>query len=387
MERGNSMKKVVLLLLSLLLFNSCQKKILMVKNEGTVAADSTLLCRQDSTIKIQIGDHLMPKPLVSQFIENDNGHMFYVMLDENTLHWFDVKANELSRTNKINNCGNLNNYSGFFCKGDTTFVYNYIQKMVYMLDPSFKIIKHWNVINEDSHKNTFDPEALTDSPILYSQGRIILSGTKLGSLKKDENEHPVSCNINISNNDIMYGVNYPDQYLKGDFGGVYFNTIYHVLGDDNKCLYSFPADHYIYSYSTDFSTHRKFYMGSRYIPTINSSDYNSLELIKDKDLRIKYFISQHSYSNLLYDQYRKVYYRIAQHPLTGWEGGAFPKPFSIIVMDINGNLISETPIQKDYNKLNLHNMHVTKDGLLIQMNTQDENVIEFAVYKLLLNEK
>ena len=56
-------------------------------------------------------------------------------------------------------------------------------------------------------------------------------------------------------------------------------------------------------------------------------------------------------------------------------------------MDINGNLISETPIQKNYKELNLHNMHVTKDGLLIQMNTLDENVIEFAIYKLLSNEK
>lgn len=381
------MKKAAILLLSLLFFNSCEKKIIQVKNEGTVATDSTLFCQQDSTIKIQIGEHLIPKPLVSQFVENEKENMFYVILDENALHWFDVKTNELLRTNKINNCGNLNNYSGFLCKGDTTFVYNYKQKMVYMLDPSFKTIKHWSVINGESHKNTFDPEALTDSPILYFQDRIILSGTKLGLLKKDEKEHPVSCNINISNNKIIYGINYPDQYVEGDFGGVYFNTIYHALGDDNNCLYSFPADHYVYSYSTDFSTYRKFYMGSRYTPTINSSDCNSLELMKDKDLRIKYFISQHSYSNLLYDQYRKVYYRIAQHPLTGWERGAFPKPFSIIVMDINGNLISETPIQKNYKELNLHNMHVTKEGLLIQMNTLDENVIEFAIFKLLSNEK
>lgn len=381
------MNKAVILLLSLLLFNSCDKKIVKVKNEGIVAADSTLFCRQDSIIKIQIGDQLIPKPLVSQFIENNNGNMFYVILDENTLHWFDVKTNKLLRTNKINNCGNLNNYSGFLCKGDTTFVYNYTQKMVYMLDSSFKTIRYWNVVNGDSNKNTFDPEALTDSPILYFQDRIILSGTKLGLFKKDEKKHSVSCNINISNNNIIYGVNYPEQYLEGDFGGVYFNTIYHVLGDGNNCIYSFPADHYVYSYSTDFSSYRKFYMGSRYTPSINSSDYNSLELIKDKDLRIKYFISQHSYSNLLYDPYRKVYYRIAQHPLIGWERGAFPKPFSIIVMDINGDLISETPIQTNYEELNLHNMHVTKDGLLIQINTQDENVIEFALFKLLTYEK
>ena len=120
---------------------------------------------------------------------------------------------------------------------------------------------------------------------------------------------------------------------------------------------------------------------------ITTSDYNSLELIRDKDLRIKYFVGQHSYSNLLYDKYRNVYYRIAQHPLIGWESGAFSKPFSIIVMDVNGTLISETPIQEDYANLNLHNMHVTRKGLLIQRETADENVIEFIIYKLINDER
>lgn len=371
------------------LFVSCNsKQIVQVKNEGCAATDSTLLSCQDSTIKIDIGDHLMPSPLSSQFVENDSCPTYYVVLDENTLHWFDVATGSLSKSQVIKECGTLNNYSGFLYKNDTTFVYNYKQKQVYMIDPKFNIKKSWNVINGDMVRDNFDPEALTDSPILYSHGSIMLSGTKLGQQKSNTvDQYPVSCCINISNDGFTYGGHYPIHYADGDFGGVYFNTIYHTIGNDGKFIYSFPADHYAHFYSPDFSEFKKIYMGSRYASVINSSDYNSLSLFKDKDLRIRYFVSQHSYSNILYDKYRRVYYRIAQHPLIGWESGNFRKPFSIIIMDIEGNLISETPIQNDYRDLNLHNMHVTKDGLLIQKRTENENIIEFVIYKIINDEK
>lgn len=259
--------------------------------------------------------------------------------------------------------------------------------MVYMLNSSLQVKKQWNVADSNMRKESFDPEALTDSPILYSQGKIMLSGTKLGCIQQGYDRFPVSCSIDVLTNEIVYGGEYPPQYFEGDFGGVYFNTIYHTLDECGNWLYSFPADHYIYSYSSDFSVCKKQYMGSRYSPVITTANYNSLSLMKDKDLRVKYFVGEHSYSNLLYDRFRKVYYRIAQHPLMGWESGAFPKPFSIITMDERGNLISETPIQEDYASLNLHNMHVTKKGLLIQKITADENVIEFVIYKLNNDEK
>lgn len=380
------MKKIFLLLLIPVLF-SCGKTPIQVENDGCTAIDSTLLCRQDSVVRILIGDRLIPMPLASQFVEGDGENFYYILLDENTLYCFDATTGKLLKTEELKECGTLNNYSGFLYRNDTVFLYNYKQKMVYMLDSLRIVKKQWNVVNNNIQKGDLDPEALTDSPILYSQGTILLSGVKLGQLNKDGDKPPISCAIDISRDEIVYGGEYPCQYFEGDFGGVYFNTIYHTLDESGNWLYSFPADHYVYSYSQDFSICEKMYMGSRYTPMITTSDYNSLELIRDKDLRIKYFVGQHSYSNLLYDKYRNVYYRIAQHPLIGWESGAFSKPFSIIVMDVNGTLISETPIQEDYANLNLHNMHVTRKGLLIQRETADENVIEFIIYKLINDER
>jgi len=377
------MKKYFIILIAAISLVGCShKEVFLVKNEGNPTSDSILLQRANSTIEIQIGEKITPTPLASEFIEEKDSQIYYVLLDENKLHYFNITDGHFVKSIEINNCGRLNNYSGFICRGDTTIIYNYIEKNVYMLDSAYQVIHKWNVLNNKELKDYIDPEALPDSPILYENQQIMLSGIKLGGLEKDKEAH-ISCVIHIDKNEINLAGNYPDQYLKYDFGNVYFNTIYHALGQQGEYVYSFPADHFVYFYTPDFKNVRKVYMGSRYSPVIESASYNTFDLIKDKNLRIQYYVSQNSYSNIIYDKYRKVYYRIAQHPLENWQSNQpFVKPFSIIVMDVNGKLITETPIQADFQSLNLHNMHVTKEGLLIQEDTMDENIIKFIKFEL-----
>ena len=358
---------------------SCSENQIVMRNESNVVSDSVLLYRSDSVVRIFIGDRIMPLPLSSQLVEDELGKNYYVILDENTLHWFDLEDGKLFQKRELNDCGTLNNYSGFLCLKDTTFVYNYKQKTVYMFDSLYAVNRKWKVAM--AKEDLIDPEALTDSPLLYADNKLMLSGVKLQDLNKKNKNLAVSCNIDVLDGELALGGHYPEQYYKGNFGGVYFNSIYHTLAAGGYYLYSFPADHYVYFYSSDFTAMKKCFMGSRYSSEITSADFDYIDLFKDKDARIRYFIGQHSYSNILYDKYRKVYYRIAQHPLENWNpGDSFIKPFSIIVMDETGEILSETPIQKDYALLNLHNMHVSREGLLIQKKTADENSIDFVKY-------
>ena len=247
-----------------------------------------------------------------------------------------------------------------------------------------KIRKKWNVHTACKAKYPIDPETLTDSPLLYSQGRVLLSGVELGQPDEGESsDKPTTCCIALDNDIMSFGGVFPVCYEKGNFGGVYYNKIYHALNQDGNLLLSFPADHYVYCYSLDFRDCKPYYMGSRYIREIVSSGENVFDLFKDKQRRIAYYTSQPSYGNILYDPYRHLYYRVARLPLQGWTGGNFQKPFSIITMDSLYRIISETPVVEDYEDLNLGNMHVVKEGLLIQKeNKEDENVIEFVLYKV-----
>lgn len=373
----------ILIYAVLLLLTSCSaKQVLHVKNEGFIVDDSTMLYRQDSTIKVWIGERLNPEPIVSQLFSNETSEI-YIMLDENELSFFDLKSGKLLRTKKIEKCGNLNNYSGFLYMQDTIFVYNYKNKDVYMLDSAFNIKSSWNLKDKSHIKYPVDPEALVSSPILYYNNKIMLSGSGLGQPDDATAENkPTSCSIDLVTNMIKYGGSYPEQYRKADFGGVYFNTIYHTITKEGNYVYSFPADHFVHFYYSDLSQLCKQYMGSRYVSEICSSDLDSFILFKEKRKRIEYYTSQPSYANIIYDKYRNLYYRIAEHPLLGWTNGNFMKPFSIIVMNDKGKVISETPIIKDFSNLNLYNMHVSKAGLLIQKRDSNENLIEFVIYKI-----
>lgn len=345
----------------------------------SVSCDSTLLHRDDSVIRIHIGGYLTPNPLASQFY-NDSLRNYYVMLDDNSLYLLDLNSGKQTKQD-LSCCGSLDNYSGFLYLGDTLFVYAYKDKELFMLNENSDIMKRWVVKDKSLSKYPVDAEAITDFPILYIPPKIFMSGSTLGSLEGENlQEHPVECSIDVEKNVICYGVEYPEQYKIADFGGVYLNNVYHSDAKDGEIVCSFPANHSVLFYSSDFYNEKSVYMGSRYADVVNSSVHNSLELFKDKDSRIKYYISQHSYGRILYDKYRGLYYRIAKHPLSNWDGGKFIKPFSIIVMDEKGNLLCETPIIEDYASLNLHNMHVTEEGLLIQRRIKDENVIEFVKY-------
>lgn len=374
------MNKLFLFLFGIILFNSCTNNTAYsISNPQSGSCDSTLLHRDDSVVRINIGEYLNPHPLASQFY-NDGIDNYYIMLDENNLYLLDLNSGQQLKKD-LSCCGRLNNYSGFLYLGDTLFVYAYKDKMAFMLNDKGDVMKKWLVKDKSLHKHSVDAEAITDFPMLYVPPKLFLSGTSLGSLEgKDLQEYPVECSIDLNKDVISYGIEYPEQYRLADFGGLYLNNVYHALADGGHLVYSFPTDHFVQFYSSDFSGKKSVYMGSRYADVIVSSIQNSFELFKDKDELIKYYISQHSYARILYDKYRGLYYRIAQHPLPDWEGGNFVKPFSIIVMNEKGELLSETPIVKDYSSLDLHNMHVTEEGLLIQRRTENEDVIEFVKY-------
>lgn len=353
--------------------------------------DSTLLYKADSLKTIAIGSDITANPLSSQFYDN-NGITEYILLDENKLYFFNYETGMLSRQMKISTsedtgCGILNNYSGFFYHtADSIFVYNYRLKRVFLIDSTSNINNKWNILRKDLAKYPVDPESLTSSPILFVNNHLILSGTEHGQpADATFDNKPISCIINLATNEVTYGGGYPQQYRDCNFGGVYFNEIFHTVNNDkNVILYSFQADHYVYQYNDNVSDGKMIYAGSRYIKKIESSNLSFLELYKNKDKRIEYYVSQPSYMNILYDKYRKLYYRIASTPLYNWnvEKRTFQKPFSIIVLNTAGEILSETPIFENYELLNLHNMHVTHEGIIIQKNNKDENNIYFELYKI-----
>ena len=128
----------------------------------------------------------------------------------------------------------------------------------------------------------------------------------------------------------------------------------------------------------------EFYMGSVYAEGIESCDDNFIESFADRDRRVKYYLGQHSYGVILFDKYRKRLIRIAEHPTDELgKDGIFAKPFSVIVSDMNGKLLYESPIFHDALTYDLYNIHIVPEGLAIAIqDDKNENEIRYRCIEI-----
>ena len=173
---------------------------------------------------------------------------------------------------------------------------------------------------------------------------------------------------------------YPDLYMQYNWGGYYMNCTYVTKDSKGRYLYSFPILNKVLRYNNDFSLCDTIPMKSRYDKGIEEFAFDGSE---DETNEIRYYISQTTYSNIIYDPYRNLYLRLAEHPLQDWnEKGAFCKPFSIVISDTKGEILSESSISTDYKQFHYLNMHVCKEGIAIAMENPDENHIYFACIKI-----
>ncbi len=369
---------IMILSLTCILCMCSTKNAYTVDNIGMAATDSIKLYCED-TITVNIGNRVRPIPSSSQIVEFD-GSVKYVIMDENVLYVYDLSNGSAIENIDMKEGGKLDNYSGFaFLNTDTIFVYNYKNKTCILTDTKGKVLNSQSLSKELIE--TVSPEALSCTPALSIGERVYLSGKPISHSEIDK-EEPISLYWDYRTHKLTTGASYSDEYSKGYFGGIYYNTIYQCKSDKNMITYSFPVSNHIYRYDENLEFVDSLYMGSRYTRSILSENGNIMDFLSDKDGRLKYFLEQDSYEQIFYNDKEKLYYRIAEHPLITSDSERLRKPFSIIVMDNNGNLITETPILNYDRRLITSNAHVYKNGIIIQLETEDENVIKFAYFRI-----
>lgn len=367
----------------MLLLYGCANSIVTNVNTNRGGCGNLTVVSEDlfSTKTIYVGDKITHKPLASQIVEID-GKEKYMLLDMNSLYIYDWETCALEDSVDLSGCGNLDNYSGFSYKSkDTIYVYNYNKKSLFIADHNGRTRAKTDVAG---YSNA-DFEALNKTRILYGEKGIVMSGGKLGDIgDMKESKTVVSQELTLGGNSAKNIMCYPAIYKNGFWGGVYMNDLSHTIVGDSIILYSFPIDHYVRIYNVANGQKDSLYLGSKYTDAINSCSDNPMELFADKDARIDYYIHEHSYDEILYDNYRNIIVRIASHPLEKMEeDGRFVKPFSIITYNVQSNVLTESQIFKTSSKLNTMNMHICRDGLAIAgLGQKDETKINFRIFKI-----
>lgn len=371
-------KTYIVLMLLALLQSSCGYRRTTVSNVGNPAGTQDTFVLAPEITTLHIGDDILPIAYSSQMVESDSC-LDLLIRDGATIYVMDVDKDSIGGTISLSKGGSFKNYSGFlYVNPDTLFAYDYNTDNLILFDNEGNMKNAWSTTSGNS---MVDPEALNDAPIIYDYPYVILSGAKPGHEIEEYESLLTSIRIDLRTGSVKEGIRFPDMYRKGFFGGIDFNTISHAQLPEGRLAISFRASHNIYIYDREFNMIDSIYAGSRYADKIESADYSPIELFKDKDLRTKYYVFQHSYGALRYDSINGVLYRIAEHPVAEWSETRNVKPFSVIRIALDGSCIEESEVYGPEMKLNTSNMHIYDGALFIQQETDDENLLIYRKFK------
>lgn len=348
--------------------------------------DSTMLNVERYTTKmIHVGKNVTNIPICSQVVcKNEKDK--YMLLDENKIYIYDMECGELEDSVSLAKCGNLNLFSGFnYINSDTIIVFNYKERLLFCLNDKGEVFNTKKVpTNNDKLDWVSSVNALNSSRIGFCYPFLSLSGGILGVISESGiRDIPVSECVDMHENKWMPTLKYPQEYSDNNLGSVYLNRIYTTTDSKNHFYFGFPIESIVYCFNIDFTSCDTFSIQSRYDRGISVCTKNQRKLEDNDSYEIMYFVSQLSYSDILYDPYRKLIIRAVNHPLKDWKRNQkFVQPRSFIIAEEEGTILSESRIINDYADLDFGNMHICSDGLIIAQNYKDEDYILFRCYTI-----
>lgn len=351
--------------------------------------DSTMIdVANKTTHVIHVGNNITNMPLCSQIATID-GKEKYLLLDETNIYIFDWNSGIIEDSISTKECGALNNYSGFtYISKDSIVVFNSTEGRLFIINS-----KGQTLSKTDIHPNYADPtksvstiNGLNSCRIsLRKETRPIVNGFILGCMlqAKEYGKIPVSEEIDMNSGNCKPIVFYPDVYTENNWATTYMNSVYTAYDQSGNAVYSFPILNKVLRYNADFTKCDTIIMQSRYDYGIKPCNNSQEQIEEDESLEKKYYTSQLSYADIVFDPYRSLYIRVVEHPIKEWKKKEkFIKPKSFIISDINGKVLSETPIVDGSKTMLSSNMHIYEKGLAIGTYNKDENNIYFTCFKI-----
>lgn len=306
----------------------------------------------------------------------------------NSIYFYDYENQEYIKKIKYEKEGQngVSSMQAFlYLNDDSIFVYSYNTNILSLTNSDAKVLNNYMLYEAPLEMPEIinpSPYVQTSTPLKKIGDYIVCMGFISGETSYETTSNrPVACIVDLNDETIKNMINYPKQYTKYNWGGGFtYRMPYYDVNNNGEIVVSFAAEHDIHVYSILNSTENNYYAGSNKIDKISSFDQPKDTPI-DEDKAWYWYMTNASYENVLYDKYNNLYYRIARLPLNNFkikEVGN-KKPIRVIILDENLNYKGEVGL--DENKpFTLNNSFVTKEGLNIQVRTDDDDKLTFYVY-------
>ncbi|WPO77896.1 DUF4221 family protein [Flavobacterium sp. KACC 22761] len=228
----------------------------------------------------------------------------------------------------------------------------------------------------------------TVTPFIETKKNLLLTGQYMGALPLNKvDTFKFTARVDFQTNEVDFVNSYPKDLYGNNYNweGEIFTTVFSTIHPDgDKLVCSFPVSHNLQIINLNNKKTQEVYAGSNEVGNISSIE-KSVRNVSREEL-VDQIVKQDEYAAILYDKYRKVYYRFLLKGLSSDDKKKSfkDKSIAVILMDKNFNYLGETTLGQ-WKFWNWRNSFVTKEGLNIEY--LDGNLDESGLTLKILNIK
>lgn len=315
------------------------------------------------------------------FIKKSN-YLYRLNQDNKIIEIYDLNKKKFKK-----NIGLDFKCSGF-CIDNTNNIYALIDEknIILNIDSLGKITKVYN-LNKLLNKNKTIQRVIysyTEQPLLFYSSLLIFNVVVNVPPPKFYKYETIGI-FNTENKELILTAKFPKTMDDGkDRFGYYPNfTIV-----DNMLICSFATDHRLYFYNLEGKLISSKECKSKYISKFPITD---LTKFNDRAYNAKFQNEMPMYYNLIYDKYRELIYRICLHKQnninqeTGFVNDFIDREWSLMILNKEFKILKE--IKFPPRIFNFQEICVTKDGLLISLNNENNpefnpNILSYKLLKI-----
>ncbi len=371
----------IILIFTLLLFASCKNNQLKLENDKKGQMTAIMGLSQIQTKSFVLDSNTAPKPYYIQIIKDSLGGRQLTFLNDynNTIYFYDYDGLKFSKkiTFDKNGPDAVQKPMGYHIKNmDSIYIFSQYAEIL-LANSKGNVSKKVSLIGGHDLKKAVQfwvysyPEFYVETviPLMETSNELLLTGQFSGNMPDSIiDKFKFTAHIGYDLKNITYSHKYP-RSLFGDninWGeGLFVEVFPQVHPDGKKIIYSFPISHDLYIADINNDTYKKVYAGSNFADANTSIPKKpgkaSVELIRSS------FVRQDMYAAILYDKYRKLYYRLLRRAIpnasvqTSWKD----KTIAVIIMDEEFNYLGETDLGPE-TQYHWQNTFVTEEGLNIE---------------------
>lgn len=319
------------------------------------------------------------------------GNQFLLFLndDKPSIQFFDLKTDKLSREIllSIDGPNGVGRPSGLIPYSDRfIFVISSGQYRVSLINPKGELIKGYRLLDGKMNVSTGMLRPFTTSPgVMIGKKLYFNVAPDRDIYDKTYYQGHTNLVLDLESGKYEYFNTYPESFNGGVWGvaGVSYSTTYNAT--INKFVYSFAVHDSLVTYDPIIKKRESFFSGSRFVrkkaePMPKPSNAHDLE----------YALKTPYYSSIIYDQYRKVYYRFVKHSMEYKDAAGrvhefHEKPLSVIILNGNFEILGEKMLATNRYVDFLY--FVTEEGLFVSNGNPanpdlNEDFAEYTCFKI-----